>query len=101
MEQLDQFSIVLTAIFDILNCEKCSNISYFALTDEINQITLSLFNLKIIGCEQVLAKVFDMLDSLLIMCSASKVNLKYGNPHQMIIHSTAAPYLSNFIDSAK
>lgn len=33
VEQLDSYLAIVTAHFDIMNCEKCTNIAYFALSD--------------------------------------------------------------------
>jgi len=68
---------------------------------DIYQIANSLFDLKIIGCEEVLTKVFDLADSLLDRCRAPKVTLKYGNLHQIALHPMTGPFLSNFVESAR
>ena len=33
VRRLEQFTIVITALFDIINCEKCTNVQYFALSN--------------------------------------------------------------------
>ena len=94
---LKKFDIVLTSLFDSLNCEKCMNISYFALQDDIVDVLLQLIAKKVIGTEPTFTMIVDLVDSLMSLSSAQKCHFKYGNKDFTdIIKGIIEPHLNNF-----
>jgi len=69
MTYLRNFETIIDGFFDILNCDKITNVSYFALCQEISLVFVKLFALKVIGIEGFLAKVIEFFDSLIILCA--------------------------------
>lgn len=88
VSRLNQFQTIVLANFDILNCDKCSNVSYFSLCENIFKVFTKLFSLKVVGVEFTLSKVIELFDSLLILSTSCKQHLKYGGPNHFNLHST-------------
>lgn len=65
-------------LFDIINCERCTNIGYFSLLDDCISVFMRLIELKIIGAEPTLTSFIDLFDSLFVFSASSKQPLKYG-----------------------
>jgi len=69
---------VLISLFDIINCERCTNIGYFSVCDRILALLKQMFLLKLIGIEKYTTTIVDLLDSLIVFCASAKANLLYG-----------------------
>jgi hypothetical protein len=47
----------------------------------------------------VTIKVFELFDSLLILCSSAKQTLKYGSPNQMnLSQALIGPFVKSFVE---
>jgi hypothetical protein len=96
---MKEFEIIVESLFDILNCEKCTNISYFALCDDIRDVLFELMSNKIIGIESTLTKIFDLYDSLLALSAQCKGEFKYGNiDWDLHANMLLDPLLTKFCD---
>ena len=78
---------MITSLFDILNCEKLSNVQYFCVVEELHQVLTQLKDLKISGIDHFLMRVYDLYDSLLIMVASTKVTLKYQSPKNLNLYA--------------
>ena len=83
VDKLNSYSVIVSGLFEIINSDKCTNIAYFALSDDIYNAFGKLFTLKVLGVEFATMRVFELFDSLLLCCSSAKQSLKYGSPNQM------------------
>jgi hypothetical protein len=98
VQKLENFNIVLTALFDSLNCEKCMNISFFALQDDIIEVMMALLQVKVIGLETTFTVIIDLIDSLMSLSSSQKCHFKYGNvDFAPLITGIIEPHLKNFV----
>ena len=101
VEKLDSYLVIVLGLFEIINSEKCTNIAYFALSDDIYTAFGRLFALKVLGIESVTMRVFELFDSLLCCCSSAKQSLKHGSPNQMNLGAAIIdPFVKVFIDTA-
>lgn len=66
------------SLFDIVNCERCTNISYFALLDEVLAVFEKLLSLKVNAVEGPLCRVVELVDSVLVYCASAKQSPKFG-----------------------
>jgi hypothetical protein len=81
VERLDHLNVMMTALIDMLNCEKCTGSGYFALMDDILEIFEKVLHVKIIGVQQTLALIIDVIESLFALAASAKQPLKYGYKH--------------------
>jgi len=103
-DRLGHLSTMMVALFDLINCERCTNISYFALMDDLIDIFQRLLQMKIIAVEEVLTQIVDVIDSVLVYCASTKQALKYGYKHEQLkafIVSVIEPFLGQFLDQAR
>lgn len=103
MERLDHLNVIMRSLVDILNCEKCGGCSYFALIDDILEIFEKLLNIKIIGVQETLAIIVDVIESLFLLCANAKQPLKYGYRHEQVkifTQGVLLPFLGQFLDHA-
>ena len=101
MEKLDSFQVIVLGLFEIMHSEKCTNIAYFALSDDIYDAFGRLFALKVLGIESTTMRVFKLFDSLLLCCSNAKQSLRYGSPNQMNLGAAIIdPFVKAFVETA-
>jgi hypothetical protein len=101
VDKLNSYLVIVLGLFEIINSEKCTNIAYFALSDDVYNAFGRLFALKVLGIESVTMRVFELFDSLLLCCSNAKQSLKYGSPNQMNLGGAIIdPFVKAFIDTA-
>ena len=101
VEKLDSYLVIVVGLFEIINSEKCTNIAYFALSDDVYTAFGRLFALKVLGIESITMRVFELFDSLLCCCSSVKQSLKYGSPNQMNLGAAIIdPFVKAFVDTA-
>lgn len=93
----------MIAVVDLINCERCTGIGFFALLDDVLDIFQQLLQLKIIAAEGTLAQIVDVVDSVLALCASTKQGLKYGyKPEQVkAFMAAAAPFVGQFLDQAR
>ena len=68
LDLVKNYETLVSALFDILNCDKITNVQYFAISEEIFGVFSLLFKQKVLGLEKVFTKVFELFDSLLVLC---------------------------------
>ena len=83
VSRLRTFETIVLALFDILNCDKCSNVSFFALSEELFEIFGKLTKVNVIGVAFSLSKVVELFDSLLILSATCKAALKFKGPNDL------------------
>lgn len=84
VERLHHLSAMMVALSDIISCERCTGIGYFALMDDILDVFQQLLQLKIIAVEGTLASMVEVVESVLAHCASTKQALRYGYKHEQI-----------------
>lgn len=99
-KNLDAFFLVLTTVFDMLNGDKLTNLSYFALCDDVHRVFELLFTTKVIGVEPHLAKVVELFDYLFILSATSKKHFKFVGPQQFNLNDIIVKFTEQFLSLA-
>ena len=98
---MSNYETIVTSLFDILNCDKITNVQYFAISEEIFGVFSLLFKQKILGLEKVFTKVFELFDSLLVLCFSYKKTLKYTGPASLDLPLTLKTFSKGFLEIAR
>jgi len=80
---LHSYEIICVGLFDILNCDKCTNVAWFALSEELFDVFFKVCKLTVIGIHKEISKIIELFDSLLILCATCKVMLKFKGPNDL------------------
>ena len=78
VQRINQIKLISHTLFDIINCERCTNIGYFSLLDDCFNLFMKIIELKVIGAESTLTSFVDLFDSLFVYSASSKQPLKFG-----------------------
>jgi hypothetical protein len=78
VDKINKIKLVVYTLFDIIKCERCTNIGYFSLLDDCFIIFMKIIELKIIGVESTLTSFVDLFDSLFVFSASTKQPLKFG-----------------------
>ena len=66
-------------------CERCTNISYFALVADLIAVFQATFKFRAMGTEKTLTVLLDTVDAVFLLGGAQKAQFGYGYSQQLVL----------------
>ena len=78
LERIDHIYQIAAVLYDMTGCEKCTNIGYFALLEDLILVLTKIFKSKFIATEKVMTAILDVIDAVFLLSANQKAPMKFG-----------------------